>query len=235
MLRTHCQTAGVSLTAQQPYNNVTRTAIQALAAVLGGTQSLHTNSLDETYALPTKEAASIALRTQQVISEETGVADVVDPLGGSWYVEELTDRMETEASHYIDKIDEMGGIVRAIELGYPQHEIGDSAFRFQREVETGVRGIVGVNKYVDDTDVHIPTLAIDPEVERSQLARLKAAKAGRDQAAATAHLEAVAQACRTGDNLMYPIIDAVKANVTLGEICDIFRAEFGVYHDPAFI
>ena len=235
MLRTHCQTAGVSLTAQQPYNNVTRTAIQALAAVLGGTQSLHTNSLDETYALPTKEAASIALRTQQVISEETGVADVVDPLGGSWYVEELTDRMEAEAIRYIDKIDEMGGIVRAIELGYPQHEIGDSAFRFQREVESGARGIVGVNKYVDDTDVPIPTLKIEPEVERSQLARLKEAKEGRDQAAAAAQLEAIAQACRTGDNLMYPIIDAVKANVTLGEICDIFRTEFGVYRDPAFI
>ena len=234
-LRTHCQTAGVSLTAQQPYNNVARTAIQALAAVLGGTQSLHTNSLDETYALPTQEAATIALRTQQLIADETGVADVVDPLGGSWYVESLTDRMEAEASVYIDKIDEMGGIVRAIELGFPQHEIADSAFTFQREVEKGDRVLVGLNKYADSDDPAIPTLVIDQEVERLQIAATKQLRADRDAARAEATLAAVREACRTEANLVYPIIDAVKADVTLGEICDIFRDEFGVYTDPAWV
>ena len=235
-LRTHCQTAGVSLTAQQPYNNVVRTAVQALAAILGGTQSLHTNSLDETYALPTERAAKIALRTQQLLADETGVGDVVDPLGGSWYVEALTDRMEAEATRYIDKIDELGGIVRAIELGFPQHEIADSAFRFQRQIESGGRVTVGVNKYVDDGPENpIPTLKIDAEVERGQVAIITKVKAERDADAAAAALAAVREACQGEANLMYPLVDAVKAEVTLGEVCDVFREVFGVYKDPAFV
>jgi len=235
LLRTHAQTAGVSLTAQQPLNNVARVAIQALAAVLGGTQSLHTNSMDETYALPTEEAAKVALRTQQLIADETGVAQVVDPLGGSWFVEDLTDRMEAEAARYIAKIDEMGGIVRAVELGYPQREIADSAFEDQQKVERGERIIVGINKYVDDDDPQIPTLRIDPEVERAQRARVVELKAARDAGRATRSLDAIRAACHSGDNLMPPIIEAVKSDVTLGEICDVFREVFGVYRDPAFV
>jgi len=234
-LRTHCQTAGVSLTAQQPYNNVIRTTIQALAAVLGGTQSLHTNSLDETYALPTEEAATIALRTQQLIAHESGVADVADPLGGSYFIEELTDRMENEAMTYIDKIDELGGIVRAIELGYPQHEIADSAFDFQRRVDATDRVIVGVNEFVEEEDPAIPTLTIHPGVEEQQIERVKQLKANRDAARAEAAIEAIRQACRCEDNIVYPILDAVKAEVTLGEISDIFRDEFGIYRDPAYV
>ena len=234
-LRTHCQTAGVSLTAQQPYNNVARVAIQALAGVLGGTQSLHTNSMDETYALPTQQAVTIALRTQQLIAEESGVADVVDPLGGSWYVEAMTDRIEAEATRYIDKIDDMGGIVRAIEEGYPQHEISDSAFRFQREVEKGDRGIVGVNKYADGTKTDIPTLHIAEAVETGQKALIAAVRANRDASAWSASMDGVRTACQGQDNLVDAIIVAVKAEATLGEICDVFREEFGVYRDPAFI
>lgn len=235
-LRTHAQTAGVSLTAQQPMNNVSRVAIQALAAVLGGTQSLHTNSMDETYALPTEGSVKVALRTQQIIAEETGVANVVDPLGGSWFVEAMTDRMETEAMLIIDKIDEMGGIVRAVELGYPQREIADSAFDDQRKVESLERVIVGMNKYVDeDAPEPIPTLKIDPAVEESQRARIVALKANRDAVDAAAAIESVRAACKDGSNLMPPIIDAVKRDVTLGEISDIFREVFGVYRDPVFV
>jgi methylmalonyl-CoA mutase N-terminal domain/subunit len=185
-LRTHCQTAGVSLTAQQPLNNVARVAIQALAAVLGGTQSLHTNSMDETYALPTEDSVKVALRTQQLIADETGVANVVDPLAGSWFVEDLTDRVEAAAWKYIHKIDELGGIVRAVELGYPQREIADSAFEDQRKVDRLERVIVGVNKYVDDVGAAIPTLKIDPEVERAQRAHVKQLKAERDSGRAAA-------------------------------------------------
>lgn len=235
MLRTHCQTAGVSLTAQQPMNNVVRTTLQALAAVLGGTQSLHTNSLDETYALPTAEAAKLALRTQQVIAEESGVGNVVDPLGGSWYVEKLTDDMEAEAATIIQKIDDMGGIVRAIEVGYPQREIAESAFRFQQRVESGERKIVGVNSQVEAQGAPIPLLHIEPAVETSQVARCLHVKANRDQALALAALGAVRQACKTDANLVDAILAAVKVEVTLGEICDVFREEFGVYRDPAFL
>ncbi|MBL8784333.1 MAG: methylmalonyl-CoA mutase family protein [Deltaproteobacteria bacterium] len=234
-LRTHCQTAGVSLTAQQPLNNVARVALQALAAVLGGTQSLHTNSMDETYALPTEDSVKVALRTQQLIADETGVANVVDPLAGSWFVEDLTDRVEAAAWKYIHKIDELGGIVRAVELGYPQREIADSAFEDQRKVDRLERVIVGVNKYVDDVGAAIPTLKIDPEVERAQKAHVTRLKAERDSARAAAALDAVRRACRGTDNLMPPIIDAVKADVTLGEICDVFREVFGVYRDPVFV
>jgi methylmalonyl-CoA mutase N-terminal domain/subunit len=234
-LRTHAQTAGVSLTAQQPLNNVVRVTLQALAAVLGGTQSLHTNSMDETYALPTESSAKLALRTQQIIAEESGVASVVDPLAGSWFIEDLTDRMEAAAEVYIRKIDEMGGIVRAVETGYPQREIADSAFVDQQRVDASQRLIVGINSHVEEKQGGIPTLKIDPAVERDQKARLAAVKARRDPDVSGAALDVVRNACKGDANLVQPIIDAVKADVTLGEICDVFRDEFGVYRDPAFV
>jgi methylmalonyl-CoA mutase N-terminal domain/subunit len=236
LLRTHAQTAGVSLMAQQPLNNVVRTTMQALAAVLGGTQSLHTNSFDETYALPTEDAAQLALRTQQVIAEETNVTAVADPLGGSYFVEALTDRMEAEAMAYIERIDAMGGIVKAVEEGYPQREIARAAYDFQREVDRGERGIVGVNKYRSDDGDNIPTLKIEHQVEKDQAARVKAIRAQRDAAAATACLDAVRAACKDeSKNLMPAILAAVKASVTVGEISDVFREEFGVHTDPAFL
>ena len=237
MLRTHAQTAGVSLMAQQPLNNVVRTTMQALAAVLGGTQSLHTNSYDETYALPTEDAATLALRTQQVIAEETGVASVVDPLGGSYFIESLTDRMEAAAQAYIDKIDAMGGIVKAVEEGYPQREIARSAYEFQRQVDSGERSIVGVNKYRNAAeDDQIPTLKIEPEVERQQIERIKALRARRDEQVAQQALARVREAVRDEKiNVMPPIIEAVKVHVTLGEICDIFRKELGEHRDPAYL
>ncbi len=235
MLRTHCQTAGVSLTAQQPMNNVVRTTIQALAAVLGGTQSLHTNSLDETYALPTAEAAKLALRTQQVIAEESGIMNVVDPLGGSYYIEHLTDKMEAEAMAYIQKIDDMGGIVRAIELGYPQREIAESAFRFQQRVESGERKVVGVNSQIEGKGDNIPLLHIDHQVEVGQIERCKQIKAMRSADHAARSLQEIRLACRDGSNLVVPILAGVKEYVTLGEISDVFREEFGVYRDPAFL
>jgi methylmalonyl-CoA mutase N-terminal domain/subunit len=237
MLRTHAQTAGVSLMAQQPLNNVVRTTMQALAAVLGGTQSLHTNSYDETYALPTEDAATLALRTQQVIAEETGVASVVDPLAGSYFVESLTDRMEAAAQAYIDKIDAMGGIVKAVEEGYPQREIARSAYEFQRQVDGGERSIVGVNKYRNaGDDDQIPTLKIEPEVERQQIERIKALRARRDEQVAQQALARVREAVRDEKiNVMPPIIEAVKVHVTLGEICDIFRKELGEHRDPAYL
>ncbi|MFB3908136.1 MAG: methylmalonyl-CoA mutase [Candidatus Eisenbacteria bacterium] len=232
LLRTHAQTAGVSLTAQQPHNNVVRVAIQALAGVLGGTQSLHTNSLDETYALPTQEAVKLALRTQQILADESGVANVVDPLGGSYYVEWLTDEMERRAAEIIERIDAMGGMVRAIHQGYPQKEIAASAYRYQREVEAQERVIVGVNRYVEEGEEPIPTLKIDPDVERRQVERIRALRARRDAAAANAALARVEDACRGDQNLVYPIVDAMKTGVTLGEVCAVFRKVFGVYRDP---
>jgi methylmalonyl-CoA mutase, N-terminal domain len=232
-LRTHAQTAGVSLTAQQPYNNVVRVALQALAGVLGGTQSLHTNSLDETYALPTEDSVMIALRTQQIIAEESGVASTVDPLAGSWFVEDLTNRLEQEAVLYIRRIDEMGGMVAAIEKGYPQREIAASAYRFQRQLEAGERVMVGVNKYATDRDPHIPLLRIDEEVQKTQVANLAAVKAKRDAGAVEKHLGDVRSAARDGRNLMPPIIEAAKAYSTQQEICDVLRDVFGTYTDPA--
>ncbi|MCC7144216.1 MAG: methylmalonyl-CoA mutase family protein [Candidatus Eisenbacteria bacterium] len=234
LLRTHAQTAGVSLTAQQPYNNVARVAIQALAAVLGGTQSLHTNSLDETYALPTEEAATIALRTQQLIAEESGVASVVDPLGGSYFVEALTDEVERRAWEIIKRVDDLGGMVAAIHQGYPQKEIAASAFQHQQEVERKQRIIVGVNGYQKGEEPRLPTLKIDMEVERDQVERIRALRARRDPARAAATLAAVEAACRTDANIMPPIVDAVEAGITLGEISDVFRKVFGVYRDPGF-
>jgi methylmalonyl-CoA mutase, N-terminal domain len=235
LLRTHAQTAGVSLMAQQPMNNIVRTTLQALAAVLGGTQSLHTNSYDETYALPTEEAVTIALRTQQVIAEESGVPSVADPLGGSYFIEKLTDQMEAAAMAYIEKIDELGGIVRAVEDGYPQREIANSAYQFQRAVDNGERVIVGVNKYVTDRAHHIPTLKIEHEVEKSQRERIGALRARRDAQKANAALAAVRRACQTDENLFPPILDAVRNDVSLGEICQIFREVFGEHSDPAYL
>ncbi len=232
-LRTHAQTAGVSLTAQQPYNNVVRVALQALAAVLGGTQSLHTNSLDETYALPTEDAVTIALRTQQIIAEESGVASTIDPLGGSYFVEDLTNRLEAEATGYIKRIDEMGGMVAAIEKGYPQREIAASAYRFQRALEADERVMVGVNKYATDKDAAIPLLKIDEEVQKKQVESLTKVKASRDRARVDRCLEAVRAAARSSQNLMPPIIEAAKAYATQQEICDVLRNVFGTYTDPA--
>ena len=234
LLRTHAQTAGVSLTAQQPYNNIVRTTLQALAAVLGGTQSLHTNSYDETYALPTEEAATIALRTQQIIAHESRVPQVTDPLGGSYYVEALTEEMERRAQAYIDKIDQLGGIARAVEAGFPQQEIAESAYRFQRAVEEGRETIVGVNRFQRDAENAIPTLKIDTEVERAQVQRIRDMRARRDQRRCQEALARVRAACASKDNLFPPILDAVRANTTVGEICQCFREVFGEYRDPAY-
>jgi methylmalonyl-CoA mutase N-terminal domain/subunit len=221
----------VSLTAQQPYNNVVRTALQALAAVLGGTQSLHTNSLDETYALPTEDAVTLALRTQQIIAHESGVDRVVDPLGGSYYVEYLTDEMERRALEYIARIDEMGGIIRAVEEGYPQKEIGESAYRFQREVEEQQRLVVGVNAFESDQHAPVEILKIDDQVAEGQITRLKKVKAERDQRAVDRALAKVEAAARGTDNLMPPVLEAVKAYATLGEVSDVFRKVWGQYRE----
>jgi methylmalonyl-CoA mutase N-terminal domain/subunit len=231
MLRTHAQTAGVSLTAQQPYNNVVRVALQALAAVLGGTQSLHTNSLDETYALPTEESVTIAMRTQQIIAHESGVDRAVDPLAGSYYVEYLTDETEKRCMEILGKIDRLGGIIRAIEEGYPQREIADSAYQWQREVDAGERKIVGVNAFKSDRGEPIPTLKIDEAVAHGQVERLNAVKRSRSQRDVQDKLRAVEDACRGPANLMHPVLDAVKAYCTLGEICDVFRKVWGAYRE----
>ncbi|MBF5040858.1 MULTISPECIES: methylmalonyl-CoA mutase [Myxococcaceae] len=230
-LKTHAQTAGVSLTAQQPYNNVVRTALQAFAAVLGGTQSLHTNSLDETYALPTEESVTIALRTQQLIAHESGADRVVDPLAGSYYVEYLTDEMEKRALEYIRRIDEMGGIIRAVEEQYPQKEIGESAYRFQREVEQGDRLIVGVNAFKSEGSAPIELLHIDEKVAEEQIARLKQVKAERNNEAVNAALAKVEAAARGTENVVPAVLEAVKAYATLGEVCDVFRKVWGPYRE----
>jgi methylmalonyl-CoA mutase N-terminal domain/subunit len=235
MLRTHAQTAGVSLTAQQPYNNVARVALQALAAVLGGTQSLHTNSLDETFALPTEEAVTVALRTQQIIAEESGVTNTIDPLAGSYFVEWMTDRLEEEAMDYIRKIDDFGGMVEAVERGYPQREIAGSAYRLQRQIESGEKTVVGVNKYEQDGDPDIPTLRVDESIQKEQVESLAKLKAERDDAAVSKALAAIADACTTDRNVMPSIIDAAKAYCTEQEICDVFRGVFGQHQDrPEF-
>jgi methylmalonyl-CoA mutase N-terminal domain/subunit len=235
MLRTHAQTAGASLTAQQPMNNVVRVAIQALAGVLGGVQSLHTNSMDETLALPTEQAVMVALRTQQVIAEETGVTNTIDPFGGSYAIEALTDRMEREASDYIRRIDEMGGMIKAIETGYPQREIAESAFHFQRQLEQGIKTVVGVNKYSIPEEIPIATLKIDAAIEEKQIQRVRKVKRERNSTKVKDALVRVAEACRSGENLMEPICEAVRCDATVGEVSDIFRTEFGVYTDPGWI
>jgi methylmalonyl-CoA mutase, N-terminal domain len=234
MCRFHTQTAGVSLTAQQPYNNVVRTALQALAAVLGGTQSLHTNSLDEALALPTEEAATIALRTQQIIAHESGVVNTADPLGGSYFVEKLTDDIEAEALEYFRKIDAMGGMVAAVERGFPQREIQEAAFRFQQAVERKEKVIVGVNEHVMD-EKPLPILYIDEKVGEEQTARVAALKATRDNEKVAAALEHLKAAARGTENVMIPILEASRAYATLGEMCDALREVWGEYEEsPIF-
>jgi methylmalonyl-CoA mutase N-terminal domain/subunit len=234
MLRTHAQTAGASLTAQQPLNNIVRVAIQALAAVFGGVQSLHTNSMDETLALPTEEAVTVALRTQQIIAEESGVVNSIDPLGGSYVIEALTNRIEKEAFDYIKKIDELGGIIKAIDVGFPQKEIADAAYTYQQELDRGRKVIVGVNKYVTEEERTIPTLRIDEDVDRRQKERLQEVKRRRNNEAVRRHLGAIARAASEGKNLMPFIIDAVREYATVGEISDVFREVYGTYRDPGY-
>jgi methylmalonyl-CoA mutase N-terminal domain/subunit len=233
ILRFHTQTAGCSLTAQQPYNNVIRTASEALAAVLGGTQSLHTNSLDETYAIPTEEAATIALRTQQILAEETGVTNTIDPLAGSYFVEALTSQVEEQAWEYLHRIDEMGGMVTAVERGYPQTEIADSAYKYQKQIDSGEKIMVGVNKYATD---HPPITIwrMNPAVEERQLARLRQVKQVRDNQKVKELLRQIRIASKNGENLMPHIINAVKEYATIQEICDVWRDVFGRYTDPGY-
>ena len=234
-LRFHTQTAGVSLTVQQPLNNIVRVAIQALAGVLGGTQSLHTDAYDEALALPTDRAALIALRTQQIIAEETGVANTIDPLGGSYFVEALTEKMEQGALDYFRKIDAMGGMVGAIEKGFPQREIQDSAYQYQKAVERGEQVIVGVNKYaMGDEPTQIPTLVIDESVREHQIDRLEQTRARRDAGAVANALEKLKVAAQDEENTMPATIEAVRAYATLGEICSALRDVYGVYEEPAF-
>jgi methylmalonyl-CoA mutase N-terminal domain/subunit len=234
-LRFHTQTAGVSLTAQQPYNNVVRTALQALSAVLGGTQSLHTNSLDEALALPTAEAATLALRTQQVIAHESGVANVVDPLGGSYFVEALTLEMERGAREYFDTIDRMGGMVAAIERGYPQREIAESAYRFQQAVERKERVIVGVNDFVEDAARGVPTLYIDEAAAERQVQRVHQLRKDRDNARVRRALDDLKRVAEGTDNTMVPLIEAARAYATVGEMCDALRDVWGEYEETPTI
>jgi methylmalonyl-CoA mutase N-terminal domain/subunit len=236
LMRFHTQTAGVSLTAQQPLNNIVRTAIEALAGVLGGTQSLHTNSFDEALALPTEQAVRVALRTQQIIAEETGVANTIDPLGGSYFVEALTDRMEEQAYAYFSKIDELGGMVEAIKLGYPQREIADAAFRYQRELESGERKLVGVNSYTEGDDEETPILRIDPAFEADQVRRVQSVRERRDADQASAALDALERAARDeSENLMPYLLDATRADATEGEMVQALQRVFGTYSEsPAF-
>jgi methylmalonyl-CoA mutase, N-terminal domain len=231
MCRFHTQTAGVSLTAQQPYNNVVRTALQALAAVLGGTQSLHTNSLDEALALPTEEAVTIALRTQQIIAHESGVVNTADPLGGSYFVEKLTNDIEAEALEYFRKIDALGGMVAAVEKGFPQREIQEAAFQFQKAVERKDKVIVGVNDYVMD-EKPFSILYIDESVAEEQTARVAAMRATRDGEKVRASLSSLKETARGSGNIMYPILDASRAYATLGEMCDALREVWGEYEEP---
>ena len=234
MLRTHAQTAGSTLTAQQPDNNIIRVTLQALAAALGGTNSLHTNSKDEALALPTEDAVRIALRTQQVIAHESGAADTIDPLAGSYFIESMTDELEAKAVEYIDRIDKLGGAVKAIETGYQQREIHDAAFRYQRAIETRQQIIVGVNDFTVEEDHHDELLKVDLALEKRQKERVAGVRAERNQAAAQAACDRVGQVARDGGNLMPAIIDAVRAYVTLGEISDALRNEFGEYRPPTF-
>ena len=234
-MRFHTQTAGVSLTAQQPELNLVRTTIQALAAVLGGTQSLHTNSMDEALALPSAKAARLALRTQQVIAHESGAANTADPMGGSYFLEALTKETEDEAYEYFHKIEDLGGVIPAIENGYLQREIADASFRYQREIDDKQRIIVGVNEYVMDEPIEIPILEMDPQGEERQVSRLKELRRTRDGHEASRCLHAVATACRNGENVMPRLLDAVNAYCTLQEMCDVMREAFGVYQEDAIV
>ncbi len=235
LLRFHTQTAGVSLTAQQPENNVVRVALQALAAVLGGTQSLHTNSLDEALALPSEHAVTIALRTQQIIAEESGVSNTVDPLGGSFFVEAQTDRIEKQAYDYFRRIEELGGVIPALEKGFFQSEIADAAYRYQREIDEGVRKIVGVNAYADKKPFEIPILRMDPDGYSRQIKRLAEVRKTRDSGQVGQALDKLRIACEGTENTMPYILDCVRAYATLGEIVNVIKEVFGTYEEPTWI
>jgi len=235
LMRFHTQTAGVSLTAQQPLNNIVRTAVEALAGVLGGTQSLHTNSFDEALALPTEDAVRVALRTQQIIAHESGVTSTIDPLGGSYFVEALTDRMEEAAYEYFAKIDQLGGMVAAVEQNYPQREIADASFRYQQEVDSGQRIIVGVNEYRSEGDAELDIHRIDPALERKQIGRVQAVRAQRDSEAVEGALETLRQAAAGDANLMEPLLECARAHCTEGEIVESLQRVFGTYSEtPVF-
>jgi methylmalonyl-CoA mutase, N-terminal domain len=234
-LRFHTQTAGVSLTAQQPYNNVVRTALQALAAVLGGTNSLHTNSLDEALALPTEEAATLALRTQQIIAHESGVTSIVDPLGGSYFLERLTADMEHESKDYFDRIDRLGGMVEAIEQGYPQREIAEASYQFQQAVEKRDKTIVGVNDFVQQDEPPLPILYIDESTADTQMTRLDRLRQTRDNGHIRASLDRLQETARAQGNTMYPLLDCVRAYATVGEMCDALREVWGEYEEVPLI
>jgi methylmalonyl-CoA mutase N-terminal domain/subunit len=235
LMRFHTQTAGVSLTAQQPENNVVRVAIQALAAVLGGTQSLHTNSLDEALALPSEHAVTIALRTQQIIAEESGVANTIDPLGGSYFVEAQTDRIEAQAVDYFRRIQELGGVIPAIEKGFFQSEISDAAYRYQREIDENRRKIVGVNAYAEDKPLTVPLLAMDPQGYERQASRLDKLRKSRDNGQVGQALDRLRIACQGTENTMPHILKAVHSYATLGEIIGVMKEVFGTYDEPTWI
>ncbi len=234
-MRFHSQTAGVSLTAQQPEINIVRVAVQALAAVLGGTQSLHTNSMDEALALPSQRAATIALRTQQIIAEESGVVNSVDPLGGSYFLEALTDKMESQVYEYFDKIKDLGGVLPAISRGFFQSEISDSAYRYQREIDQQVRKVIGVNAYKDQKDPEIPLLEMDPAGYQNQIERLATLRQTRDPGRLGQTLDRLRIACQGTENTMPFIMDAVHAYATLGEITDVMKAVYGIYREENWI
>lgn len=234
MLKTHTQTAGCSLTAQQPINNVIRVALQAMAGVLGGTQSLHTNCMDETLSLPTEESVTLALRTQQIIAEESGVVNTIDPLGGSYFIEELTNKIEEEAFDYIKKIDDMGGIISCIENGYPQNEIANAAYVYQKQLDKGQKTIVGVNKYHSENEEDIILHKFDKQVENRQIKRIKKVKSSRNNKKVESSLTKIRDAAVNGNNLMPFIIEGVREYVTLGEISNIFRDVYGEYSDPGY-
>lgn len=235
LMRFHTQTAGVSLTAQQPENNIVRVAIQALAAVLGGTQSLHTNSMDEALALPSEHAVTIALRTQQIMAEESGVANTIDPLGGSFFVEAMTNRIEAQAYDYFRRIKELGGLIPAIDKGFFQSEISDAAYRYQREIDEGLRSIVGVNKYQDNTSFTIPILQMDPQGYRRQVQRLEQVRKERDAGRVGQSLDRLRIACLGSENTMPYILEAVRSYATLGEIVGVMKEVFGIYQEPTWI
>jgi methylmalonyl-CoA mutase, N-terminal domain len=235
LMRFHTQTAGVSLTLQQPENNIVRTALEALAAVLGGTQSLHTNSMDEVYALPTEKAVQIALRTQQVIAHESGVINTIDPLGGSYFVESLTDWMEALAKEYFARIDEAGGVIPAIEAGFFQKEIADAAFHYQQQLERHEKTIVGVNDFVSEARDKIPLLKIDPEIEHGQVERLKQVRASRDDDEVRRRLDELREAAARHENSMPYILRAVRAYATVGEISAAMKAVYGTWREPVFV
>jgi len=235
LLRFHTQTAGASLTAQQPEINIVRVAVQALAAVLGGTQSLHTNSMDEALALPSEHAVTIALRTQQIIAEESGVANTIDPLGGSFYVEQMTNRLEAQTREYFRKIEDLGGVLPAIEMGFFQREIQEAAYRYQREIDTDERQIIGVNAYKDQEPISIPLLEMDPEGHRRQVSRLEELRRTRDNGAVGQALDNLRIACQGTENTMPYILDAVRTYATLGEIIDVMREVFGTFQEPSWL